>query len=376
MPIAEDIQDVGSDAIDRVTGLSETLRALIREGPGVCIDNAPVEMRALVFDGLAVPIVICGSRRGRRDVRADVCSPSAHYADYTGFEMTRQSAAWARPWVAAAAGLFGAALMACRLDQVVYVDNWLLATNPVTPLSEAQVRRVTRFLQSRYPRHAIVHRSVNPLLNAARRDALRAAGYRFVRSRTVYVMPKPGSARERRSNLAIDRSLLSRSALRLVSDEAPAPGDVPTLVSLYRGLYLDKHSRLNPALNARYFAILIRDPFFRWLMLRDAAGLRGFMVTCVSEGHMVGSILGYDLNAPRKLGLYRQLMAAAMGAAERAGLAINLSGGSGEFKRLRGAIACEEYDAVFADHLPGWRRLGWWLVGVQARMAQARRGPG
>ena len=43
-------------------------------------------------------------------------------------------------------------------------------------------------------------------------------------------------------------------------------------------------------------------------------------------------------------------------------LLLNLSGGAGDFKMLRGGVPTIEYDAVYHAHLPRHRRLPWRIL--------------
>jgi len=47
----------------------------------------------------------------------------------------------------------------------VMVNNWLLSTNLYPPSSNETLEAISRFLIERFPKHAIVYRSVNPILN-------------------------------------------------------------------------------------------------------------------------------------------------------------------------------------------------------------------
>ena len=77
---------------------------------------------------------------------------------------------------------------------------------------------------------------------------------------------------------------------------------------------------------------------------------------------MTGSLLGYDIDLPPKLGLYRQAFAVLMSEASNRGQLLNLSAGAGLFKVFRGAQPCIEYDAIYDYHLPYYRRLAWYCL--------------
>src|SRR5262249_5247614 len=118
----------------------------------------------------------------------------------------------------------------------------------------------------------------------------------------------------------------------------------------------------------RYLALLMRDPYFTaYQWTRDGA-THAFCVLYANNGHLVAMLLGYDRGRPREDGLYRQVMMLKSLEAKRAGVTVNLSGGAGEFKMLRGASEQVEYDAVYDRHLPAWRRVGWRLVELQGTL--------
>jgi O-acetyl-ADP-ribose deacetylase (regulator of RNase III) len=67
------------------------------------------------------------------------------------------------------------------------------------------------------------------------------------------------------------------------------------------------------------------------------------------------------------------LIALAISEAARRRLKLNLGGGVGYFKSLRGAVPVEEYDAVYDRHLPSHRRLGWATLRMAGRLASRQR---
>lgn len=84
--------------------------------------------------------------------------------------------------------------------------------------------------------------------------------------------------------------------------------------------------------------------------------------------YLTGCQIGYDQALPRRLGLYRMALMHKVLLAQRRGLLVNLSGGAGPFKCLRGAEPVREYDALFDRHLPRRRRLPWRLVSLEGRL--------
>src|SRR5262249_14803346 len=131
------------------------------------------------------------------------------------------------------------------------------------------------------------------------------------------------------------------------------------LAELYRGLYLEKHSRLNPQLNERFFALTVTERVLTYRALMWNGRIDGFVAFHEGDDAMTGAVLGYDRRLPIEAGLYRMLVALLMVEGAKRKVLINLSAGADRFKVLRGGMPVEEYDAVFDRHLLPARRLAW-----------------
>jgi hypothetical protein len=352
---ADTIMSVHWPANEQAQRAARYLIPLIRDGPTAYIDNADVRVMALTLDTLVLPLVVSEEKPGN----ADVCSPYAHYVRYTLEELAkRQSRAahrFYRPVLLSAA----CALRASHLDKVVYVNNWLLATNPSPDLSAGQIGEITQYLSRRYPDHGIVFRSVNRLTHPRFADALREGSYRMVASRKVYLLDPSSKAHSNRDNVRRDTRLLSRSAYDAVGPDDFTDADIARVTKLYRSLYLKKHSRLNPQFNERFFSLTLKANILTFRALKKNGQINSFVAYYSQGGVLTGAALGYDLEAPIRLGLYRLAMGMLIAEARDRGQLLNLSSGAGSFKVLRGASPCVEFDAVYDRHLPYRRRLAW-----------------
>lgn len=342
---------------------SDYLAGLLRSGATRYIDNARVEMTAVSIDGIVLPLAIAEPATHN----ADACSPYAHYVRYTLEELCKRHPGPARWLFRSAFGAYGALLRACSFDRVLFLNNWLLSTNPHRELHADQLRRITEFLLPRFPGRALVQRNINPDLHPAYCDALATAGFRLVKSRRVYLLD-PTSERFRNSaNAGLDLRLLARSEYEVIGGANIGAAEMPRLAQLYRSLYLDKYSQLNPALTEDFFAITVPAKTLRYRALKRGGRIDGFVAFFETSGVLTGVYIGHDRSLPLELGLYRQLIAILIAEARDRGVLLNLSGGAGEFKQLRGAVPVVEYDAVYDRHLPPRRRLAWWLVRQQGR---------
>ena len=100
------IAEFGADTILHLPCVSEYIKALTQHGPSTYIDNAHVEMKAIVIDDIILPIVISNPKHGN----ADVCSPYSHYVQYTLEELIKRNKKIPKWLLKAIAGSFGSIL--------------------------------------------------------------------------------------------------------------------------------------------------------------------------------------------------------------------------------------------------------------------------
>lgn len=340
------------------------IASLVTDGARSYVDNVDVDVRMLTVDGTVLPLLV----NARGTSNADICSPYNHYIEYTLEEVAKRYRRVPAPIFKALLWPLAAVLRTGRIDQAAFVNNWLLTTNPRLALTHQQVRELTARLVETCPNSAIVFRSVNARTDEAVLDNLRQNHYRLVRSRRIYVLDATTVDYLEHYNAQWDRRFLARTPYRIVRDHAVLAGHTLRLTALYRDVYLNRHSRLNPHFNERFFALTLREKTLTYRALERDGRVDGFVAYFADERVMTAALLGYDLTLPRKHGLYRMLIAVLMAEAAAAGLLLNLSGGAGRFKVLRGAVPAEEFDAVYDAHLPVHRRFSWAVLLTAARL--------
>lgn len=343
------------------------LTALLADGPRAYADNADVDIEALLVDGTLLPLVL--SRGG--ESAAESCSPRSHYVAYSLEEAAKRHPGLP-PWLFSVGAAAATPLIrAAGIDRVISINNWLLSTNPSVRLDLEQVREVTACLTRKYPDRAILWRSLNPKLDAALIEHARLCGYRLLRSRRVYMLDAGPWVYRRHQNARRDFALLKRTRFEAISDpEALAP-HAERIAELFRSLYLGKHSRLNTAFNARFFAVTLAAGVFEYRAFRVDGEVAAFLAFFIRDQVMTASLVGYDLKLPQSLGLYRLCLATFLAEAASRGLRLNLSSGADEFKRLRGGLPVDEYEAVYDRHLAWTRRAGWFALSSLSRAAGA-----
>ena len=228
---------------------------LIEQGSQRFFDNVDCKVGVLEVDGLLLPVSITSQNSAVKN--SYVCSPITHYIDYCQREVDVEFSK--RP----IAGAVLKAIIRCfevvfirrSFDQVVMVNNWLLSTNLYPSLSNETVQAISRFLVQRFPEHAIIYRSVNPVLNESVLETLDQVGFRKVLSRQVYLMDVAKGEHLGKRASKIDRKL-ERDTGEFVWESLSNCdlSEVARIKQLYDSLYLEKYSRFNPQFTDSIFS--------------------------------------------------------------------------------------------------------------------------
>lgn len=343
-------------------GVGEKTAALVamgQEHPGALIDNLETSVFALPTSVGEIPV----TRNEGVGATCYVCCPSVAYIDYALSELRHFEGS---PGLALAlhalVNVARPVIAATGIDRHLQLNNFLLATNPAFDLEREELARITRELVATHPRHALVWRSLNEASDAGRLERFVAAGYELFPARQVYLFDcregVPVVHRDERR----DRALLAAGDYDVVGLQQVGPDDYERMAALYGHLYLDKYTRLNPQYSARFIAAAHRSGLLSLHGLRREGRLDGMIGFFDIGDTMTAPLVGYDTGKPQELGLYRRLMALALGRARERRMLFNMSAGAAGFKRNRGAVPAIEYAAVYARHLPVGQRAACWIV--------------
>lgn len=326
------------------------------EVDGVCahIDNLETSVGLRSWGAHVLPITI----NDGRPARTFVCSPRVGYIDYPREELSRFPNKAAIPILRAIIDSVGLLTSPALMDRVVHINNWMMSTNLPVDLDPSLVPSQTRRLAEDYPEHLLAMRSLTERHNAPLIAALRAAGWKLLPSRQVFLVDDVTRQCLARRDSKRDAKLLRSGAYAYEELEDVDSGDADRIVELYNLLYRVKYSRLNPAYTPRFVTLTHRIGMIRYLVLRDGDGvIQAFGGMHRFGDHATMPLIGHNTDLPQKHGLYRLAFHAGCLYAARHGLRLNMSSGATQFKRSRGATAEMEFTAFYTRHLPISRRL-------------------
>lgn len=316
-----------------------------------------VTVEVVAVDDVLVPIL----RNEGGDDDCYMTSPIGYYVRYVRDELPRlKQETFVRAFDKVVAGLEHP-LRWASFNRVAYVNHWLMSTSPRVRFGRERLAALTRHLERQYPTHALVYRGIT-IDETQHTETLRAVGYELVISRPVHVWTAEHrvDSREARQNRARD----ARTLDRFVVGSTPSERDLDAFPTLYRKLYVEKYSRMNPAYTRVYFAHLLDSGWGAVTTLHHEGALVGLITRAYDDdGAVIALSAGHDPAVSQsELPVYRALLASVFQEAERDGRPLLLSTGVSDFKRRRGAVELLEFDAVRAAHAPWPARTAWRTV--------------
>ena len=340
------------------------ITAFARDGAGTYIGNLETTVALHRWGEHALPVTINNGEPGR----TFVCSPIVGYIDYPKEELARFPDQRIVPALRAIIGGVGALLARADANRIVHVNNWMMSTNLPVALDPALTRAQTEQLAQQFPAHFLAIRSLTRRYSAPLMDALEAAGWVMLPSRQIFLVDDVATACFARRDTKRDDKIWRQAKFAYEELAAISDADAARIVELYKLLYLEKYSHLNPHYTPGFVRLTHEIGMIRYLVLRDRDGvIQGFGGMHRAGRHATMPLIGYNTAMSREHALYRLTFHAGTLYAAREKLLFNMSSGAAAFKLTRGATAEMEFTAFYLRHLPARRRLPFGALAVVAR---------
>lgn len=319
------------------------------------ISNLITQMQVFTLEGQSFPLTLNdAAQKGN----CYICRPSSAYIDYALDEIRHfKSQPLLYAGMARLLRMAGPLVKASGLDTQVQLNNWLFSTNPVPLLSQNEAKLLREDLIAAYPERAIVLRSLNDVADQKTMVALKAAGFRLLPARRIWILDCRDGLKRKTRDQRRDEALWEDGRFEILSHEAFGADDFEAAARLYGQLYLDKYTWLNPQYSGRFIAALHKAGILHLVGLKSQGRLVAVTGLYESGATVTQPIVGYDTSLPVDFGLYRRMMAYSTVRAVKGHKFFNMSAGAAAFKRNRGAQPSIEYTAVYVDHLPPKRRI-------------------
>lgn len=297
-----------------------------------------------------------------------VCSPWVGYIDYTKEELARFPNPMLVPALKLVVNGVAQLLKGANINRIVHINNWMMSTCLVPDLDCDLVPAQTRDLSARFPNHFLAIRSLTWRHHPELIEALVRAGWVLMPSRQIFIVDDINAQMTRRRDLKRDEALWRETSFRFEALETMSRADAERIAELYRLLYLEKYSWLNPVYTPDFIFLSHDIGLIRYVVLRDEDGvIQSFGGMQQLGRHGTMPLMGYNTGLSQSLGLYRLGFHTGTRYAARHGLRFNMSSGASGFKLSRGATAEIEYTAFYFRHLPFGRRLPMRVLGAVAK---------
>ena len=333
------------------------LTAAAAQGARHWVTNVDAAVSSARIGEHDVPVTVLA---GVPSVSSYVGSPHAAWISYPYAEALTMVRGWRRPL--AVSGLLAVAtpivllMRLARLDRAAVIGNHLVSTNLHPQWTSAEMGEATPRLAVQFAERPLLLRNVCCGVDGQLISGLTAAGWRLLPARRVYVADPLAPALWKHNHLKRDSKLLNGSDLTLSGPDQITAEDLPALRTLFRTLFIAKHSALNPDYTDAFFALCREQRFLDLYTLRQDGRPVGVLGIYQRHGWVTTPLIGYDTALPQELGIYRRLMALLYREARDRRCQLHLSSGAGSFKSARGGVAHLEYSAVYDRHLGPLRR--------------------
>lgn len=330
------------------------LKSLLAFGPKQFIDNIHSPLSSIHIGGKILPFTIS-------DDDCESSYVSSLYNQYIGYareELPRKVSAPLKTISDSFLVFMGKILRSSKINKCLHVNNWLFSTNLTPEMSSRELKDLSHALIERYPKHAIVFRSVNNW-NKETLNQFAAAGFFPMFSRQVYILDTKTDTPFQARHFKKDLKLLEESSYKVVTPSELTQSDSARIAELYQNLNIHKYSKQNPLFNSEFVAMAIQNQALRFTCLKKDGRIDAVYGAYDNGSMMVAPFFGYDTTLSEELGLYRQINALAILEAHQKGLTYNQSSGASEFKRRREAVPYLEFHMVYAQHLNSFRQTAW-----------------
>ncbi|TSI10746.1 hypothetical protein [Lysinibacillus sp. BW-2-10] len=293
-----------------------------------------------------------------------VCSPFTHYITYAKEELRFVSPKPLRFLLKTLLNGIGGIAKKIQINKIVYINNYCLSTNLISPLSSEEIHQLKELLIERFPNHQLGFRSINEICHNETMIAFKNEEFQLLPSRYIYVStqerlhtPTKSERKKRRQ----DEKCLT-SDMTIVTNDDLAPKDIPRIVELYHQLYIDKYSDLNPQFTEAFIKNLLEKKLFVFQGVRINGRLEAISGTFVLNDMMTNPIYGYNLSLFPKHQLYRVLRHLNTKLALENKYLYHQSAGAGQFKKARSGEGTPEYTALYVRHLPYSQQSFWRIL--------------
>jgi len=326
---------------------------LLKKGPQNYINGFDSEFKLLVINCKIIPVVI----NHGHDNSSYLSALSVHYVKH-GIDSVKDKVK--NPVKYGALKFFGILLNKllnlAKINKAVYVNCWMMPTGVTNSLNEMELSAIRCFFRDTYPSYALIFKGVNNYLHL---EGMAIPQANSLINRIVYLAGMDEVFLDK-TNIKKALSVNKKTKYKLYQSDELQAEDLPAIMQLYNRLYFGQHSKYSLSYNLKWFKMLREQPLFKLQAFKSQEQeLVSFTVTFLDNNSSISSLGACKKDSKEYFHLYTLNFAIRLIDAIGKVKYINMSSGGDEFKKNRGGIAKAEYDLIYFDHLPLFKRAVW-----------------
>lgn len=335
------------------------LLSFIKNGTKYYIDNIEARINALSIDSYVIPIVIVDEQYEN----SFVCSPYGHYISYAlecSDRIFKQK--FVRSIINGFVKCLGSTLRLGKVNKIIYVNNWLFPTDlHHKNIKQEHVEAITRHLINHFPEYAIAFKSINDSTLPQLSEALENCQYDSIVTRQIFLTDTKKEEIFQTRIFKSDLKLLKEcsSTFTVVDKNELNQADLEKILALYKHLYVEKYSKLNPQHNQNFFDLVYKSDLIQIKAIKKNQEIDGFFGYFIRDGIMTAPLFGYNEKQSDNKSLYRLLSTLLTLEAKEKGCLLHQSAGASFYKKVRRAEPHMESMSVYTKHLSFLRQLPW-----------------
>lgn len=342
MTIYTNFEDIPFDEVD-ISPFNKAYIQYMMEGIHRGIENVNARVEVILLNGQLIPYSVKDG--GWR--QSWIHSFTGQYIDEMVSEVNRMEMPSAVRTLAKQLLNVGRSLLKLTGEKTVTVFPSFMSTTMYEDFQFDQIQEVTRILVARYPKHAIVYRTLNDKFHQDQMVELNEIGYEEMISRAIYIFDsKDDHSKNERKDLKKDMKRFEKSGYTFTSEICD--DEFSQLMPLYKQVYLDKYSDFNPHYTEDFFKFLYKEMGLTWFVVKDIDRIISFMGVSQTGNVLFPAYFGMDQSVK---GLYFMTSGLLYHFAKDNGYTINNSAGAKDYKLARGSRPYLEYHYIYYKHL-------------------------
>jgi hypothetical protein len=335
---------------------AEYYRSLLQNKSAEYIENISAEINLLKVDNHIYPLLIASDNY--QD--SYVCSPYGHYISLALESLHFIKKKWLQSIVKKGLESFGRFVKSTKVNSTVYINHSFFSTD-LHPhhLSTCQIEHMISFLKNKFPKHALIFRSINKNTCSKLHNELKFHGFTFIATRQVHITQVKNPDLFKTRIIKSDLKLWHEKQHQVISQNDFTEDDELHVLKLCHCLALDHHSKWNPKASTNLFRLLKNYPLFQMKALKLNGKIEGIAGYHIKDNVLLCSVFGYDKLHPNKNTIYRLLSTMLLLEAANQAETFHQSAGASFYKSIRRAKRFQEYQAVYTKHLPIKQKIGW-----------------